>query len=96
LAQTKTIDLATIYTPQPRQQLLHNTLARQVLFGGAVGGGKSTAGRWDLITIAIRCPGAQCYIFRRTLVELEANHIRFIRSDLPPELGAVERKPEEL
>ena len=87
MAQTKTIDLATIYTPQPRQQLLHNTLARQVLFGGAVGGGKSTAGRWDLITIAIRCPGAQCYIFRRTLVELEANHIRFIRSDLPPELG---------
>jgi|DEB0MinimDraft_6_1074348.scaffolds.fasta_scaffold01497_7 hypothetical protein len=87
MAKTITIDLEKIYSPQPRQRLLHNTLARQILFGGAAGGGKSTAGRWELITIALRCPGAQCYIFRRTLVELEANHIRFIRSDLPPELG---------
>lgn len=34
------INLADIYQPQPKQQLLHCTPARQILFGGAVGGGK--------------------------------------------------------
>ena len=77
------IDLSDKYDAQPRQLLLHNTTARQILFGGAAGGGKSTSGRWDLIYLAVNCPGLQAYIFRRTLTELEANNIRFIRRDLP-------------
>ena len=77
------IDLSDKYDAQPRQLLLHNTNARQILFGGAAGGGKSISGRWYLIYLAVNCPGLQAYIFRRTLTELEANHIRFIRQDLP-------------
>ena len=36
------------YTPQPKQDLLHKCKAKQILFGGAAGGGKSRADRdWE-------------------------------------------------
>lgn len=75
------------YEPQERQALLHSTPARLVLYGGAVGGGKSHAIRWDLIRWCLNVPGIRCYLFRRTLGELEDNHISRIRQELPPEVG---------
>ena len=75
------------YEPQPRQQALHETEARLILYGGAAGGGKSTAGRWDLIRWCLAVPGLQAYLFRRTLPALEQNHIVQIRNDIPRELG---------
>jgi len=77
------VDLTQHYKAQPQQLKFHNTTARRVLLGGAAGGGKSAALRNDAYYLAIHCPGLQVYIFRRTLTELEANHIRFIRQDLP-------------
>ena len=74
------------YEPQPRQQILHQTKARFVLYGGSAGGGKSFCLRFDAVSYCLRNPGCQAYLFRRTLMELEANHIRFIR-ELPPEAG---------
>jgi hypothetical protein len=75
------------YVPQEKQALLHASNARQIFYGGAAGGGKSHALRWDLITWCFRAPGIQCYIFRRTYPELEDNHIKFIKSEIPPALG---------
>lgn len=71
------------YTPQPRQELLHKTTARQILYGGAVGGGKSHALRWDAYIFCLQNPGCQAYLFRRSLVELRDNHIKFVRSEIP-------------
>ena len=51
----KTIKLE--YDPQPKQALLHKCRARQILFGGAVGGGKSHALRWDCIAFCGESPG---------------------------------------
>ena len=81
----KTIKLE--YDPQPKQALLHKCRARQILFGGAVGGGKSHALRWDCIAFCCENPGLQAYIFRRSLPELESNHIQQIKKELPTELG---------
>lgn len=75
------------YEPQPRQQLLHTTAATLVFYGGAVGGGKSHAIRWDLILWCLTVPGIQCYLFRRTLGELEDNHIKQIQQELPESVG---------
>ncbi|HSN22899.1 MAG TPA: hypothetical protein VLS45_01810, partial [Methylomicrobium sp.] len=77
------------YEPQPRQLLLHSTKARQIIYGGSAGGGKSYACRWDLIRLAVRNPGFQGYLFRRTRRMLESTHIRPIKRDLAtfPELG---------
>ena len=82
----KTIKLE--YDPQPKQALLHKCRARQILFGGAVGGGKSHALRWDCIAFCCENPGLQAYIFRRSLPELESNHIQQIKKEMPTELGS--------
>ena len=82
----KTIKLE--YTPQPKQALLHKCKAKQVLFGGAAGGGKSHAGRWDIIGFCLENPGLQAFIFSRSLPELDANHIQPLKRELPQELGS--------
>lgn len=71
------------YVPQPRQLQLHRSRARQTLFGGSAGGGKSRALRWDCIYYCIRNPGLEAYLFRRTYGELEDNHIRPLLRELP-------------
>lgn len=75
------------YVPQEKQRLLHATKAKQVFYGGAAGGGKSHAIRWDAIAFCLTNPGMDAYLFRRTLGELEDNHIRKIKDELPPVLG---------
>ena len=54
------------YTPQPRQQLLHNAVAQEIMYGGQAGGGKSYGGRWDVIDFCINLPGLFAGIFRET------------------------------
>jgi hypothetical protein len=76
------------YTPQPRQVLLHTATARQIFYGGAAGGGKSHSIRWDAYHFCLANPGLQAYLFRRTRPELEDNHIKFCKRELPPEVGS--------
>jgi hypothetical protein len=75
------------YIPQPRQQLLHSATARQIFYGGAAGGGKSKALRWDGAAFCLRNPGCLAVLFRRTQKQLENNHIFQIRSEFPKEIG---------
>jgi hypothetical protein len=70
------------YVPQARQWKLHNARARQILYGGAAGGGKSHATRWDAIIFALLNPGFSGYLFRRKRTELIGTHIRRIKQDL--------------
>lgn len=75
------------YTPQPRQLLLHQTLASEILYGGAAGGGKSHSIRWDGYDFCLKNPGCVAVLVRQTLPQLEKNHIRKVRAELPKELG---------
>lgn len=84
------------YQPQAKQRLLHSTVARQVLYGGAAGGGKSTSVRWHAINLCLRNPGLQAYVFRRTLGELEDNHIRWIKQEIPANVGSYNETRKEL
>jgi hypothetical protein len=76
-------DFEIPYKPQARQKLLHKTKARQILYGGAAGGGKSQSIRWDAIMFCLQNPGCQAYLFRKTLPELEDNHIKKMRAEVP-------------
>ena len=75
------------YVPQPRQAVFHKANARQILYGGAAGGGKSAAIRWDAIDFCLSVPGITAVIFRRTQPQLLRNHIMEIKREIPSELG---------
>jgi hypothetical protein len=61
---------------EPKQGLAFSTLATEVLYGGAAGGGKSYELRASAIRWCIEVPGIQVYLFRRTLPDLRDNHLR--------------------
>jgi hypothetical protein len=75
------------YVPQARQRVFHNASARQILYGGAAGGGKSAALRWDAIDFCLNLPGLTTVVFRRTQPQLLRNHIMEIKRELPSEIG---------
>ncbi len=75
------------YVPQPRQAALHACCANEILFGGAAGPGKSHALRFEALLSCLRVPGLQASLFRRTMPELERNHILPALSQFPKALG---------
>lgn len=84
--------IALDYDPQPRQRLLHSTEARQVLYGGAAGGGKSHALRWEGYMRCLFNPGVQVYLFRRTQKNLLLNHVVKIPGEIPAGLATWSEK----
>lgn len=59
------------YSPSVRQTRFHTSEAFETLYGGAAGGGKTTAIVAEAVTYALEYPKARVYIFRRTIPELK-------------------------
>jgi hypothetical protein len=51
--------------------------------------------RWDAIDFCLACPGLTAVLFRRTLPQLERNHVLQIRHELPKELGVYNETKKE-
>ena len=60
---------------QPKQGLAYKTIATELLYGGAAGGGKSHLMRIAAIMWCLAIPGLQVYIFRRKFPDLWKNHM---------------------
>ena len=84
--------IALDYNPQPKQVLLHTVGARRILYGGAAGGGKSHALRWEGYLRCLQNPGVQVYLFRRTQKNLLLNHVVKLAGEIPEALGAWSEK----
>jgi hypothetical protein len=80
-------EIDTGYRPQPKQKILHECKANEILYGGAAGPGKSHALRHEALNWCLRIPGLQVYLFRRTYPELEKNHILPSLAEFPRGYG---------
>lgn len=58
-----------------KQQVAFDSLATEILYGGAAGGGKSHLMRMAAITWCTEIPGLQVYLFRRIRDDLVKNHV---------------------
>ncbi len=65
--------------PFPPQEEFFKARARRIAYGGARGGGKSFAMRAKLVLLALRFPGIQILLLRRSFPELRENHINPLR-----------------
>jgi phage terminase large subunit len=76
------------YTPTAKQRLFHESVANEVLYGGAAGGGKSVAIVMDALSRCLCFPTSKAYIFRRTYRELEDTIIAEALASYPHEIAA--------
>lgn len=92
-----TINGRMLYGLQPKQEecFHHTPLSERwrehgsptnIGYGGAAGGAKSHTARAILARVAFQWPGSTSIIFRKTLPELEANHIQKYQEEMPREL----------
>ena len=65
-----------IEQPNPKQALFFKAKGRYINYGGARAGGKSWAMRNKFVLLCGRYNGIQCLLLRRTLPELQENHVQ--------------------
>jgi hypothetical protein len=71
------------YVPLPSQVPLYEATARNVLWGGQAGPGKSTGARWWLYDRSLRIPGHEALLLRENWDELEKTHLRKMEREVP-------------
>jgi len=75
------------YQPTDQQVRLHLSVADELLYGGAAGGGKSAALVMEALAQALTHPGMRAYLFRRTYPQLESSLIEQAMRLYPPGIG---------
>jgi hypothetical protein len=83
-----------LYAPTEKQQVFHNASARNVLYGGAAGGGKSHALRWDAYMRCLTVKDYRALLLRRTYPELESTHLDVVPVDIANGLPATYLKSD--
>lgn len=71
--QSQVINLDFKFTP--KQTLAFNSIANELFWGGAAGGGKSIFIRFLSIILCTEIPNLQVYLFRRTRPDLIKSHV---------------------
>lgn len=74
-------DKTWFYNPTPVSVPFHASKKPNILFGGAAGGSKSYSIRYDAYRHCFAIPKFNAILMRRTLGELERNHLADVRSE---------------
>lgn len=72
-----------LYVPLPSQVLFEECPAKNVLWGGQAGPGKSHGARWWLYKRSMRVPGHEALLLRENWEQLDKTHIRKMKAELP-------------
>lgn len=102
LATPRRLFVADWIQPTAKQREFLESIAekRFVLYGGAMGGGKSYILRWWLVTYLLQLheagvDGASVGLFCEDFPALEDRHMHRIMTEFPPELGELRRGTHE-
>jgi phage terminase large subunit len=87
--QIPRIDLAgaKFYVPTPKQVAMHMSRARNLLWGGRAGTGKSWALRHDAYMRCMTIPGYRVLLLRKNFTELTDTHLDKAASEIPKLTG---------
>ncbi len=84
--QQRVVDLGEQYKPTPRQSKAHGVTETNVLFGGAIGGGKTIWLVNEAIQLSLDYPGNRGYLCRHELTSLRRSTLLELIRFLPGEL----------
>jgi len=90
--RSREIKFSDYYTPHETQAIGHAAPEQFIVYGGAVGGGKSWFGCGEMIQLCLDFPGAHVLVARYESASYLATTARTLDSVLPPELVAETHK----
>ena len=70
-----------LFVPVPKQVAMWECPARNILWGGAAGPGKSTGVRWWLYKQCLMIPGYEALLLRENVTQLKQTHIRKMETE---------------
>ena len=88
------VDLRKLYKPTDKQIIAHTVSERFVLFGGAVGGGKSYWLCREAIELSLECSGNVGYLCRHELSSFMRTTMLTMERLLPNEIVAQHHQTE--
>ena len=80
------VDLRKTYQPTPKQINAHTSSERYILYGGAVGGGKSVWLVNEVLQLSLDYPGNVGYLCRHELASFRRSTLVTLENFLPSEL----------
>ena len=91
---TKIVDLRELYKPTSKQIEAHTAVERFILYGGAVGGGKSAWLVNEGIKLSLNYPGNVGYLCRHELTSFRRTTLMTLERFLSPDIIAQHHQTE--